>query len=194
MRLALALVLALIALPALAQQQRTQPRSSTTEAVRTEAENYTIACFQANESERTMCERARESFIADYLRARAGEYQGQRNVAFLLGGGGRLWLEGGRTAPFPVTTNQIQSCAWRLVVLNSGHARVGDGDQQDLRTSCAPLDEAGRRAAAVRAEALIRQITTDPVRDPPPRQRPTPRPGAALDGEARPLTADPPRR
>ncbi len=172
----LAAALLAIALPASAQP-------AANERATQEARGFLIDCAFVPEARRAECPRWQEAFVADYLRARTGDYRGQRNVAFGLRG----------TTP-GVRGEAVQACAWRLLIVASGHAQAGEGDQANVRADCGPLAQAQRDLAVQRGTRLAEEIAADPVRDAPPRQRPqaTP-PGAPLDGTARPLTAEPPR-
>lgn len=170
-------------LPARAATPVQAQPNDTTSRVRREAEGYLGVCLAQAAAAVQECESFRAGFISDYLRARAGDYRGQRNVAYMLKGQER-----------GVTQNVIQSCAWRLVIMSTGHAQVGQGDEANMRIDCATLNEGGRQAAIARADALLRQIVADPVRSPPARAAAQPPPGP-LRGDAQPLTADPlPRR
>lgn len=166
MRLRLALLACLASAPAAAQPSN--------ERVRQEAASYLRICISGDTEERQLCARARDEFVREYLLARAGEYQGQRNVAFLLGGSSRIHPEGKRPLLGPVIENHIQSCAWRIVIMSVGHPQVGDLDTSAMQTNCRQAGDAGLSAARARAQTLIQQIAADPVRDPPSRNRPRP--------------------
>lgn len=160
----------------------TAAAQTTAARVRAEAESHLRPCLVQAADERAWCERQRVEFVNDFLRARAGDYQGQRNVA---------WMLGGREAA--VRGDGIQSCAWRLVIMSAGHTRVSDGDNSNLRTDCGRLDQTALQAARIRAQQLHQLIATDPVRNPPVREAAR-RPAGPLDGTASPLAADPPRQ
>lgn len=166
-RLATALCLALIALPALAEDP--------TARAKREAEEALIPCTFAEKQQD--CELERREWLDAYQKAKAGDYQGQRNVAYML--------RAGPTPPMRI--NPIQACAWRWVILNSGHARVDTGDTSNFQNACRPLDIAGREASQARADALLREIRASPARMPAPAPRPAPFKGP-LDGTARPLS------
>lgn len=160
MRGSLALIAAItLTTPTLAQPRA--PREDTTARVTREAEGYLRGCLsEPAGDDRAWCEHLREEFVRDYLRARAGEYQGQRNVAFML-----------RPNQPGTMANAVQSCAWRMVIKASNHREADTGDDGNMRVDCGRAGDAGLTAARQRAQELIRLIATDPVRNPPPRRR-----------------------
>lgn len=109
-----------------------------------EAESFVYDCSPSDPKE---CARDRANFIRDYLRAMAGNYQGQRNVAFMLS-----------TGDAPVVKNRIQGCAWRFVIVQSGHADADASDAMNLKTDCGRLNNAERATAAARTAEIMRQI------------------------------------
>lgn len=196
MKVTMVLLAALTFTPASAQtlQRMRPPTGGTALAVYREAQSYTRPCAAPDAEAQRMCEFNQESFLRDYLRARAGDYQGQRNVAYALSdpGGPANREENAGVAP-----NLLQACAWRIVIMTAGHAEVGLGDDANARTACGKLGASGVPAATARAQELHRLIATDPVRGAPPRsmpmtteRRPQRRASQPLDGTARPLTAN----
>lgn len=161
MRLA-AVLLALVAAPAFAQ-------GDATARVRREAENHLRPCVATETEARRRCELNRQEFVRDYLRARAGELQGQRNVAYQLAGpAGEAAIRGHQEG---IVADPMQACAWRIVVMSTGHAEANQNDEAKERLDCGRLSEAQRAAARIRASELHVQIATDPVRKPPGRGR-----------------------
>mgnify|MGYP006976758449 CR=1 FL=1 len=144
-----------------------------------EAEGYLAPCLDTQTRE--WCERYRREFLADYVKAKAGDYQGQRNVAWFLHRG---------DSP-PIKRNPIQACAWRLVIVSAGHAQVGPGDTGNVRIECGRLSEAERAAAQARATQLLREIATSPARMPAAARHPS-RPPCEANSTASPLTLEPP--
>ncbi len=81
--------------------------------------------------------------------AKAGDYQGQRNVAY--------WLSGGYGGAPPL--NPVLACAWRLVILESGSTSVDSSDVSNKRLYCdRKLDADGLKAAQAQARTLQRGI------------------------------------
>lgn len=155
-------VAALLSTPVAAQ-------TDITPQVRAEAQGYLQICMPGPEDVEAACHRARDEFVADYLRAFAGELAGQRNVGFVLAGGPRLLVPGGPSRPFPVAQNNVQACAWRMVVSSSGRAGVTDADAAHQRAVCGRLDAPGIAAAQARARQIGGQINANPVPNPPAR-------------------------
>lgn len=116
-------------------------------------------CRGATAESRQACEATRRMFPEDLRKARAGDYQAQRNVAFMLSGAGRP--ENSAIVP-----NRLESCAWRLVILQSGHRRVNVLDAVETRTSCDPIDAPWHQAEAraVQLHATIQPQPPAPVR------------------------------
>jgi len=135
-----------VALYMSAAQAVAAPASPNNAAIKEEAEAYVFDCDETFAKD---CEDLRSGFLRDYIRARHGSYQGQRNVAFMLSGG---WQSA------PIVKNQIQACAWRYVIIQSAHAEADVTDSANLRLDCGKLDEADRLAAVARGNEILRQI------------------------------------
>lgn len=163
------LVLAGLLVTAPAAGQRPDPQR--------EAQSMVRACLVPQGKE--WCEINLKKFTEEYPKALRGDYQSQRNVAYLLSGAWQPAIEN------PVQTNTLQACAWRLVILQSGHAQAGPGDVSNRDIDCR-RPGVDRPAAEARAAELLRRIRAAPPFRPPVEQ-PTRRRGP-LDGEARPLT------
>lgn len=93
------------------------------------------------------CKYTKASWPDDYKAATSGDYQGQRNVAFCLSTG----CDGA------IRINKILGCAWRFVILESGHLKVDSTDTSNLQFYCGPanLDQAGLTAAEAQAKRLL---------------------------------------
>ena len=87
-------------------------------------------CRGGSAEDRQFCEMTRQRAPGEMQKARAGDYGGQRNVAFMLGGTTRPIEAQG------VVPNPQESCAWRLVILRSGHRQVTLGDAQNAVAEC----------------------------------------------------------
>ncbi len=114
----------------------------------TEYVNSATDCAaQANTSN---CDYTKQAWPNDYEKAKKGDYQGQRNVAFCLSTG----CDGA------IRQNKILGCAWRFVILESGHLSVDSSDTTNLKYYCGPenVDTAGRAAAEAQARRLIKMI------------------------------------
>jgi hypothetical protein len=110
------------------------------------AQDYLTPCDSA------ACKADQQEFLKWYPRAVRGDYQGQRNVAFMLGG---------RSAGQPtgaIAANKITACAWRMVIVTSGSLKVNDGDTFNLKHDCGKLDDVERQAAAAQATLISSRI------------------------------------
>ncbi|MCE1160888.1 MAG: hypothetical protein LWW74_06810 [Burkholderiales bacterium] len=67
-----------------------------------------------------------------------GNYQAQRNYAYMLRERGDYTGE----------------CAWRAVIIESGHKDAGDGDVSNLKFACGKLDQAQITLAQAKAKTL----------------------------------------
>lgn len=83
--------------------------------------------------------------IVEGLTARAmrGDYQTQRNLAYLL--------SAGDATMFP---RPIDGCAWRMVILFSGHDLVDASDAGNLEHYCGRLTRAEQLAASAKADRI----------------------------------------
>lgn len=155
MRIGLVMAGLLAAMPAMAQGD-----AAATRKAQEEARQYAIyPCLQEEPEKKAFCEAGRRAFFRDYQAAKAGDYQGQVNVS--------AWLQAkGRVDFYPfMAENRLQSCAWALVVVLSAHARTADKDVAYVRIRC---DAPGvdRRAAELRAAAIIEEIRRSPAQMP----------------------------
>ena len=113
-----------------------------------EAEKFFNALCVKTDQYHGTCEEEQREFVKNYEKAFRGEYTPQRNVAFMLstGSGGAL------------QKNAVQSCAWRMVVLQSGHPDVYQGDTEHAERTCERLSATERTAASARTVAIMGQI------------------------------------
>jgi hypothetical protein len=80
--------------------------------------------------------------------ALAGDYQAQRNLAYYLSTG----AEGH-------TQNPVAGCAWRIVILKSGHAKADASDEGNKTFDCErKLNPQQLREAEAQASALLKKI------------------------------------
>lgn len=113
-----------------------------------EAENFFNALCTETDKYHGTCEEEQRDFVSDYQKAFRGEYTPQRNVGFMLytGSGGAI------------RKNPIQACAWRMVVLQSGHPQLDTGDTANADLACKRLSASERTAAAARTVAIMGEI------------------------------------
>lgn len=106
-------------------------------------------CSVANDPQR--CRMIKEIWERDYNDAIKGGYQGQRNIAFCLSTG----------CDFPeIIKNPVLGCAWRVVILNSGHLDATKLDGDNLMVYCGPefLDDRGRIIADAQARTIMQKL------------------------------------
>ena len=99
--------------------------------------------------------RAQESFYLYERNALAGNYTAQRNAAYCL-----------KTAKCEgvIFPRMIEACAWRIVILGSGHHWVNETDIENYRDECvSSLSAQEQGAALARAEQLFKRIYKRPL-------------------------------
>lgn len=115
------------------------------------AEDYLNSMVSCSESGDTAnCEYARATWSKQYHDAVAGHYQGQRNVAFCLSTGCNK----------AIVENHMLGCAWRHVIIESGHLQLDSSDTMNLKHFCGLelLDDTGRRAAEAQSKTLLKML------------------------------------
>ena len=94
------------------------------------------------------CEYNLQTFPEDYAGAVAGDYQGQRNVAFCLATGCQGAVE----------QRPVLACAWRKVILASAHLELDQGDFMSHRNACANLSGVEHAVAYSQAEVIFEAV------------------------------------
>ncbi len=93
---------------------------------------------------------AQEALETYRRKAMARDYDAQRYTA--------VCLRTARCAGSPVP-NAVEACAWRMVILGSGHREVDASDIANYQHQCQSLIVDGERAVALKkAEELFRSI------------------------------------
>jgi hypothetical protein len=93
---------------------------------------------------------AQEALETYRRKAMARDYDAQWETA--------LCLRNGKCVGSPVP-NAIEACAWRMVILGSGHGSVDASDIANYQDDCRSLSSDQERAVALtRAEELFRDI------------------------------------
>ena len=88
------------------------------------------------------------TFDAERAKALKGDYTAQRNVAY-----------GYSALPYPgQDKNPTLACAWRIIILKSGNARVDATDTSNHAVYCGKLPPAEREQAEAQAASLLKQI------------------------------------
>jgi hypothetical protein len=93
---------------------------------------------------------AQESFNLYERNALAGNYTAQRNSAYCL-----------KTAKCEgvIFSRMMEACAWRIVILGSGHHWVNQSDIDNYQDDCvSSLSDQERGAAVAQAELLFKRI------------------------------------
>ena len=78
--------------------------------------------------------------------ARKKDYQAQRNLAYLL------------VTDNPSEADQVASCAWRFVIMESGSKKITLGDKTNFEYACGKLGKAQREAAADQAASILAEV------------------------------------
>lgn len=96
------------------------------------------------------CHYSKEEWPDEYGAAIKGDYQGQRNVSYCLSTG----------CNGAIRENRILGCAWRFVIVESGHLSADSSDTTNLEYYCGPeyVDKAGLAMAEAQARRLIKMI------------------------------------
>ncbi len=93
---------------------------------------------------------AQEALAAYRRKAMARDYDARRETASCL--------RTGKCVGSPVP-NAIEACAWRMVILGSGHGSVDASDSANYQEDCRSLGSDQERAIALaKAEELFRDI------------------------------------
>jgi hypothetical protein len=93
---------------------------------------------------------AQETLETYRRKAMARDYDAQRETA--------ACLRTGKCVGSPVP-NAMEACAWRMVILGSGHGNVDASDTANYQDDCRSLSSDQERAAALtKAEELFRTI------------------------------------
>lgn len=90
-----------------------------------------------------------QTFSEVQSKALKGDYQAQRNLAY---GYSSYPYKGQAKSP-------VDACAWRIVIVESGHARVDNTDINNAKVYCAMLkNPIQQRASIAKARALYQKI------------------------------------
>jgi hypothetical protein len=98
---------------------------------------------------------AQESFYLYERNALAGNYTAQRNAAYCL-----------KTAKCEgvIFPRMMEACAWRIVILGSGHHWVNQSDIDNYQDDCvASLSAQEQGSALAQAEHLFKRIYKRPL-------------------------------
>ncbi len=135
-----------LAAPAMAQM----PSEAT---LRQQAERSLTSCDALTGDDAQWCAVNRRAYLSAVPLAYRGDYEAQRNVAYML-----------RGSTAGVAANHVEACAWRLLIMAQRHPQIGSGDESNVRFDCGRLNPQQRAAAEARARTLAGQVTTDRAR------------------------------
>lgn len=93
-----------------------------------------------------VCKSDQAQLRREWPQALKGDYQAERNVAFSFAPR--------PDSPFYSDDGPVQSCAWRIVIMKSGDAKVDQTDLDDLNLACGRLNTVDRARARKVAELI----------------------------------------
>ncbi|EGF93091.1 hypothetical protein ABI_15310 [Asticcacaulis biprosthecium C19] len=103
------------------------------------------------------CDPVRLEMLQQWPKAWAGDYQSQRNVAY---------MQSERMAGVPY--NPVQGCAWRMVILASGHTQSDSTDIANYNFECRALTPVELVTAKASAGQIFKTIAGNTLPDLPP--------------------------
>jgi hypothetical protein len=109
-----------------------------------------------------LCLVDQRNFIEQYVYAKAGDYMAQGSTAYSFDTH-RLPDDLSWTG---MPQNQVQSCAWRIVIVQYGHPDVQPFDAELMGPACSPLSRVEQVVAGRRADELLRSLRASPARMP----------------------------
>ena len=123
------------------------------------AENYQVPLEQTDaekaESAKILADDAKkadEEIAKLEKKARKKDYQAQRNLAFMLGGG---QLVGHRET---TDAQKVSACAWRYVIVKSGSDKVNESDEMNFAVDCGKLSDPQKDKAADESSRLLKEV------------------------------------
>jgi len=160
-----------------------------------EARQFLRPC-QPGETQQ-LCLIHQRNFIEQYVYAKSGEKGGQSSTADSFDTH-HLMTEPSLSIGLGMPQNQIQSCAWRVVIVQYGHSDIWAADTGMVRSACGTLDQTGQAIALRRADELLRELRTNPARMPSLDWEPkvtglAPSPPVKGPGRIIDVTQDPPK-
>jgi hypothetical protein len=110
-----------------------------------------------------LCLLHQRNFIEQYVYAKSGDDIAQRSTAESFDTN-HLQTEEVLSGYIGMPQNQLQACAWWLVVAQSGKYTVDPGPI--VRATCAKLSPTMQPLAMHRADELLHELRTTPAREP----------------------------
>jgi hypothetical protein len=127
-----------------------------------EARSYLRPCPPGPDQQN--CLMSQKIFIEEYVWAKSGERSGQSGVADAFNPDSRKNTDNAKMY-LGMPQNEIQSCAWRLVIVQY-QSDVWEADKSMVRLICGRLDQPSQVLAMRRADQLLRELHTNPAREP----------------------------
>lgn len=129
-----------------------------------EARQFLRPCAEKYQGEAIqLCRIDQRNFIEQYVYAKAGDYLAQGSTALSFD----TQHQPDDLSWVGMPQSQIQSCAWRIVIIQYGHPEVQHFHADVMRSACALLDPAEQFIAIRRADELLRSLRVNPARIPP---------------------------
>jgi hypothetical protein len=115
------------------------------------ADNYLnpiVDCASAPSPD--MCNSSKTTWRDNYRKAIGGDYQGQRNVSYCLSTGCNK----------SVKENALLGCAWRIVILESGHLDADESDTSNADFYCGPdrISKTALATAQAQARTMLKML------------------------------------
>ena len=132
-----------------------------TERARAEAQQFLGRCPVGDDNHQQLCLAQQIAFVWDYVSAKSGDYEDQKNVSILLYRG--LPVDGLTGPRGPAIAENIgEACAWQMVMAASGNPNYTAIHLDFSRVVCRSLSPDGQQLALVRARRLRQEIKTSP--------------------------------
>jgi hypothetical protein len=148
----------LIALTAAAQAR------SSIQPAEAEAIHFLTPCHQPTEDQQGLCEQNQLNFVEEYILAKSGDTSGMGSTALSFM---PPWNEEDRQSDIGMPQDQVQACAWRLVIAQYQHGTVNAYSADQLvQSTCRPLSPLRAAAAEQRADRLAQELQTSPAEAP----------------------------
>lgn len=133
-----------------------------------EAVDYLSPCFDTGNYSDKDCMDFQDQFVREYINAHSGDYLAISNVSTMFS----------EPLAGAVRVNNIQSCAWRLVLMRSGSPYLSDLDKDITKNRCEAVGGVRDETAVARANEILKivrshrihpiavpQVHYDPKRD-----------------------------
>ncbi|HEX3982401.1 MAG TPA: hypothetical protein VHX12_01785 [Acidisoma sp.] len=129
-----------------------------------EAIHFLSPCHQPTEDRQGLCEINQTNFVDEYILAKSGDVGGMGSTALSFT---PPWNEENRQEDIGYPQDQLQACAWRLVIAQLQRGTLNAPVADDLvRTACTPLSPVRAAAAEQRADHLAQELQTSPAAAP----------------------------